>query len=163
MSKNEFFTGCKTLQDVKTQYKKLVYQFHPDRETGNLETMKRINNEYEFIFEYVKNHPINEQEEKTSKFADVNDGYREQIEKIIFIPNIEIEIRGSWVWVGGDTKPTKNIFKEAGFSWSPNNLEWYWKPYKQKGYKHKPWGKEKQREVYGCQKIQNEERDKIAV
>lgn len=161
MKKFEFFVNCKTIQDVKTQYKKLVYQFHPDRKTGNLETMKRINNEYEFVFEWVKNHPINEQEEKTSKFADVNDGYREILEKVIFIPNIYIEICGCWVWITGDTKPVKDIIKQAGFSWAVKKKAWYWKPYEQKRRKHKEWDMDQIRNVYGSQTVEKQERERI--
>ena len=165
MNKLKFFKLSElfTLQDVKSMYKKLVYQYHPDRQGGDLESMKIINNEYELAFEYIKKNPINETEKKSSFYANVNDGFREILEKIIFIPKISIEIRGSWLWVGGETKPIKNIFKNAGFKWSPNNLEWYWKSYSQKGYKHTAWGKDKIRSVYGAEKVETQERAKVAV
>jgi len=163
MNKFKFFSACKTLQDLKTTFRELVKFHHPDKATGNLEKMKALNIEYELAFEYIKKNPINETEKKSSFYANVNDGFREILEKIIFIPKISIEIRGSWLWVGGETKPIKNIFKNAGFKWSPNNLEWYWKSYVQKGYKHTAWGKDKIRSVYGAEKVETQERAKVAV
>lgn len=159
----KFFFACKTLQDVKTKYRELVYLYHPDRENGNLEIMKQVNAEYEKIFEYIKNNPINEQEKKSYYYANVNDGYREQIEKIVFIPEISIEICGSWIWINGNTKPVKDIIKDAGFSWANNKKAWYWKPYTQKSHKHTAWDMDKIRNTYGSQKVENQERDKIAV
>lgn len=157
----KFFINCKILQDVKSQYRALVYLYHPDRQNGDLEIMKQVNNEYEQVFEYVKNNPINEQEKKSYYYANVNDGYREQIEKIIFIPEISIEICGSWVWLNGNTKPVKDIIKDAGFSWAFNKKAWFWKPYAQKGYKHKAWDMEKIRNTYGSEKVESQERVKV--
>jgi len=114
--------------------------------------MKQVNNEYEQVFEYIKNNPITEQEKKSYYYANVNDGYREQIEKIVFIPDLQIEICGSWIWLNGNTYAVKNIIKDAGFLWAGNKKAWYWKPYEQKGYKHKAWDMDKIRNTYGSQK-----------
>ncbi len=43
-----FFKDCRTLQEVKQQYKKLAMQYHPDR-GGDEETMKQINQAYDSI------------------------------------------------------------------------------------------------------------------
>lgn len=159
----KFFINCKTLQDVKSQYRALVYLYHPDRQNGDLEIMKQVNNEYELVFEYIKNHPANEQEKKSSYYANVNDGFREMLEKIIFIPEISIEICGSWVWVTGETKQVKDILKNAGLFWANNKKAWYFKPSEYKGGKHKPFSMSDIRNKYGSQNVEKQDRDKIAV
>ena len=90
--------------------------------------MKALNLEYEKAFEYIKSNPINDQEKKSSYYANVNDGFRETLEKIIFIPKIFIEICGSWLWVTGETKPVKTILSQAGLYWAANKKAWYFKP-----------------------------------
>lgn len=42
--------------------------------------------------------------------------------------NLTIEMRGTWVWVTGDTKPQKEALKAAGYKWSPKKVAWYLKP-----------------------------------
>ena len=47
----KFFTGVKTYDELRKRYKKLAFENHPDR-GGNTETMKAINNEYDFLKEH---------------------------------------------------------------------------------------------------------------
>ena len=49
----KYFEGIQTLQELKSAYKKLAMVFHPDR-GGDLETMKTINNEYDQLFNILK-------------------------------------------------------------------------------------------------------------
>lgn len=163
MKKWNYFEGVKNLQDVKNRYKELVYKFHPDRQNGNLEIMKEINNEYELVFNYIKEHPQNEQEEKYYKYANVADGYREILEQVIFIPDISIEICGSWIWLGQNTKPYKDIIKNAGFEYASKKQMWFWKPYAtkkaHKGYKG--WDMQKIRDTFGSEEVQKKEKTTI--
>lgn len=162
MHKFKFFSACKTLQELKTTFRELVKLHHPDKITGNLETMKALNLEYELAFEYIKIHPINDQEKKSSFYANVNDGFRETLEKIIFIPKIEIEICGSWLWVNGETKPVKDILKNAGLYWAQNKKAWYFKPSDYKGRKHKAFSMEDIRGKYGSETVEKKERVNVA-
>lgn len=158
-----FFAGCRTIQELKKEYKKLVYMYHPDitGTKGTEETMKAINNEYETRHAYILANPFNEDEKKRNYYANVNDGYREQINKIVFIPGIEIEICGSWIWVTGNTKPVKAIIKEAGYFWSKNKSAWYWRPAGYKARKHKTWDLDQIRNTYGSEKVEKEERHQV--
>jgi len=157
MNKFKFFSSCKTLQELKNQFRELVKMYHPDnKETGNLETMKALNLEYEKAFEYIKNNPINETEKKSSYYADINDGFRETLEKIIFIPSIKIEICGSWLWITGETKPIKDILKNAGLLWAGKKQAWYFKPKEYKAKKHKAWDMDKIRNTFGSVFVPND-------
>ena len=163
MSKFKFFSTCKTIQELKTIFRELVKVYHPDNQiTGNLETMKELNLEYELAFQYIKTHPINEQEKKSSYYANVNDGFREVLEKIIFIPEIFIEVCGSWLWITGDTKPVKDILKNAGLFWAGRKQAWYFKPKEYKAKKHKAWDMDKIRNTFGSETIEKKERTKVA-
>ena len=157
-----FFKDCRTIQELKKEYKRLVYLYHPDRQNGDtIETMKAVNNEYETKHAYILAHPFNEDEKKRNFYANVNDGYREQISKIVFIPEIEIEICGSWIWVTGNTKPVKDAIKEAGYYWSKNKSAWYWRPDGYKSYGKKNWDMDRIRNTYGSQKVEKEERQQV--
>lgn len=47
----EFFDTSRitSLSDVESQYKELVKKYHPDTETGTVETFKQLQNEYKQI------------------------------------------------------------------------------------------------------------------
>jgi len=47
-----FFSSCKTLETLKTEYRKLAMQHHPDR-GGDLETMKAVNVEFDRAFKIL--------------------------------------------------------------------------------------------------------------
>ena len=49
----KYFTNCKTLNELKAEYRRLVMIHHPDR-GGDEETMKAINNEYDERFPILK-------------------------------------------------------------------------------------------------------------
>lgn len=164
MSKLKFFSACNTLRELKSRYRELVYLYHPDR-NGNatLEIMKQVNNEYEQAFDYILKHPFNEQEKKSNFYANVNDGFREQVAKVSFIPGIQIEICGSWIWLSGNTKPVKDTIKNAGFAWAPKKYNWYWHPAEYHSRKHKTWDMNKIRDTYGSQSVETKEREKITI
>jgi hypothetical protein len=43
------FLGCKSLDEVKKQYRKLAFQHHPDKNGGKDATFKELAAEYEFL------------------------------------------------------------------------------------------------------------------
>lgn len=40
--------------------------------------------------------------------------------------NEEIELCGSWLWIGGNTRANKDELKSAGCKWSKSKAKWYW-------------------------------------
>ena len=48
-----YFAQCKTLDDLKKEFRRLAMIHHPDR-GGDVETMKEINNEYDMMFPVLK-------------------------------------------------------------------------------------------------------------
>ncbi|HAX17356.1 MAG TPA: molecular chaperone DnaJ, partial [Actinobacteria bacterium] len=125
--------------------------------------MKEINSEYETLFDYITAHMNNEQRFNTKKAGhSVNDGYREAINAIIHLPGIEIEICGSWVWVSGNTKQYKDIFKANNYHWASKKIMWYFRPeeYKQT-FNKKSQSMDYIRNKYGSERIQTEEFKKV--
>ena len=153
----KWFTKVNSIDELKKAYRKLAMKYHPDINIDGQEAMKEINNEYEAIFEHLlKNATQEEQKQYNKQGHNVNDGYREIINRIIHIPNITIEICGSWIWISGNTRPIKDQLKDAGFYWAAKKLQWYWRPeqYKAKRYK-KSMTMDHIREKYGSEKINN--------
>jgi hypothetical protein len=137
-----FFTGIKDYEAAKSLYKKLCFENHPDK-GGNVETMQQINAEWEKL---------------------VKEGFEVECELTIKLNfaidlNLEVELCGTWIWVGGDTRPAKDKLKEAGFFWAPKKKLWYWREESGK----KRWNKstksiEEIRDTYGSKKYKKERR-----
>jgi hypothetical protein len=80
--------------------------------------MQEINAEYDRLFPMFqsKSEVKNEQFETATEYKDV-------INKIIHL-NVNIEICGIYVWVSGNTKPVKEVLKQAGFYWASHKMAW---------------------------------------
>ena len=130
-----FFANCDTLEQLKAEYKRLALKYHPDRMGGDEETMKAINAEYDDVFENLKSWHRNVKGERYQKETnETPNQFRDLIEKLIKIPNITIEIIGTFVWLSGDTEPNKKALKALGFRKSEKKAMWYLSP---PGYRRK--------------------------
>src|SRR4051812_48001484 len=106
-----YFSSCTTLNEVKSLYKKLALENHPDR-GGNEEVMKEINNEYEFIVAKLAKGENLTAEEINSAIEE-SETYREAINAVINLPGIVLEVVGSWIWATGNTYASKDTLKSA--------------------------------------------------
>lgn len=140
---NTYFTNVKTLDELQTLYRKLLNEIHPDKHAGESPeqiagwTVKtqQLNAEYAITAAKLratdakaKAKASGKPEPTTADFdswAVVDEEIRKQIEKIVFLPDIEIEICGFWVWVSGETKPVRHELKAAGYLWAPKKEKWY--------------------------------------
>lgn len=148
----KWFLGISTIEELKKKYRTLILKFHPDCYNGTDHNMKEINNEYEIVFKMITERE-KFQGKANNNGGSVNDGFREVILKIINLEGIEIEICGSWIWVSGNTKPHKDIFKVNGFMWRSKKCMWSWNPPEAKTYNKKAMSMEHIREKYGSEKI----------
>jgi hypothetical protein len=124
----KWFNNCTTLNEVKSLYKDLAKQHHPDR-GGDTATMQEINNEYTFACAKMLRGENLSQEEMETEFTNI-EAYRNAINKIINLEGITIEIVGAWIWVTGNTRPYKDVLKnpEGGqFFWAHKKLAWYFR------------------------------------
>jgi len=161
----KWFQNVNNIDDLKKSYRKLAVLWHPDtcKDPNAENNMKEINNEYELMFDYILKNATTDQQKTYNKQGHSKfDGYREVINKIIHIPNIIIELCGSWLWVSGNTKPVKDQFKQAGFFWAAKKKQWYWRPkeYKQ-AFNKKSQSMEYIRAKYGSERIYNKPFEQI--
>jgi len=79
-----YFKNCKTINEVKTLYKKLAMENHPDR-GGDTAIMQAINREYAFACAHIaKGAGLTDDE--TENEIKLSEEYRKVIEKIINLP-----------------------------------------------------------------------------
>ena len=67
------------------------------------------------------------EEERKTEFTEAEK--QELLEKIVALkqlPGLEISLCGSWIWIGGDTKPQKDALKALGCWWAAKKKLWYW-------------------------------------
>ena len=154
-----YFADCKTIEQIKKQYRKLAQQYHPDhnRETDTNKIMADINSQYE-KFRYQKftatNHETKKEYEQT---FDPFDGYRELIDQLIKLQGIQIELCGSWLWITGETKQYKDTLKELNLKFSGKKCAWYWKPGTYRKKSKKELNLDEIRNLYGSNRVNREE------
>ncbi|MES2418287.1 MAG: J domain-containing protein [Bacteroidota bacterium] len=138
----KWFNECGTIEQVKTAYKKLAKQYHPDL-GGDTLTMQEINKEYAFASsKAIKG--ANLSDEETENEIQFSEEYRQAIEKIIHLEGIVIEVVGYWIWVTANTYPVRATLKDAGFMFASKKLAWYFRIGK---YKVKKGGKKSLEEI----------------
>ena len=161
----KYFKNIETLEELKKEYKKLAFKLHPDvnQERDTTKEFQQMQNEYEKLFNQVKNIRRNEKGEKyTKETSETMEEFEEIIDKIIHFKNVNIEIIGSWIWLTGDTKTYKDIVKELGFKWSKNKVAWYYHKDKFKKRSNRTLTLDDIREKFGSEKIQNTYQYEIA-
>ena len=146
--KTQYFSDCRTLEEVKRRYKELAMQHHPDR-GGNTATMQEINSEYESIiknpfFDFAKQ-PEQEQQEFIK--------YPEIINHLIGLHGLIIELIGNWIWLSGNTYPHRCKLKEIGFYFAPKKVMWYYRPPEYKSINKSPKSIDSIRAKYGSDTI----------
>ena len=105
---------------TKLAYRKACFKYHPDRNPGGEEMMKAVN----LAFEVLKDFEGNLDQSAT----DYPDQMMQALNLVTSLIGLDIEVCGSWIWVGGNTKQHKAQLKEAGFWWAKKKLKWYFRP-----------------------------------
>ncbi len=161
-TKINYFSNCHSIEQIKKRYRELAQKFHPDKSSGNTETMKQINLQYE-QFKNKKFTGVNHETQKTyEQTFDPFDGYREIIDKLINLEGITIELCGTWLWITGVKKEDKEkqaILKELKFTYHPKKVMWYWKPGTYRKKSKRELSIEEIRNLYGSQKVNREEQE----
>ena len=136
----KYFKDCKTAEDVKATFKKLVKQLHPDMNPDRDTTaeFQAMYNEYEKAFEAMKNTHTNSKGETYTASNGTNETakeYADLIIRLVKIPGIVVELCGSWLWVTGNTYEIRDTLKEMSFKFSKKKTAWYYHygPYKKRG------------------------------
>jgi len=131
-----YFNEVRTAEQLKSEYKRLVLMYHPDR-GGTEEDFKQIQVEYERLLRRVGNvHEDQEgniwtddkgpQDRYSCNIEDLDDGFRAVLDELIKFDGIEIMLVGAWLWIDGDTRRWKESLKHIGCKWSAKRSLWYW-------------------------------------
>ena len=145
------------IEDIKEQYRKLVFVHHPDK-GGKTEDMQQINAEYDKlkaahynIHRNVKGEVYTD--EKQTTVDDVTNEFVDLLDLLIHELGInaeDFEVCGKFVWLHNTDKEHKEAYKKYGFRWSADKKSWYRAPsdYKKRKWSNK-WSMDKIRSVYG--------------
>lgn len=155
-----YFKECNSAQEAKELFRKLCFTLHPDK-GGDAEEFKIMLNDFQ-------NFVPGDEKEKES-FAKYSGHFAELIQKLCFIPEVEVSIVGCWVWVEGNTKPYKDQIKAAcgdeyKCNWNRTRSLWQIKPasFVFRKYTNKEYKKEDLQKKYGGNDMKKQERKMIA-
>ena len=128
-----YFAGCETTAEIKSTYRKLAMQHHPDR-GGSTAVMQEINRQYEAILSCKHGAAEMGADGQAHTYYYNPEHERAVMAKLdellrMRLPGCEIWLIGKWLWVKGETKPVKDLLKSAGLRWHNERVAWYWKPY----------------------------------
>lgn len=120
-----FFDSLSTVEAIKSEYRQLAKQHHPDL-GGNAETMKELNCQYH---EALKACDGQLRDKHTYKYREaVEHEVMNKLLELLKLRGLKIALIGYWIWVTGDTKPNKEALKAAGLFWHRERKCWYYKP-----------------------------------
>lgn len=132
-TKIEYFKNVKTFDELKKEYRNLMKKYHPDLNPGKeaecTEITKKINAEFEYLFNVLPNTRVNKDGERyeAHKEFETPEEFMNIINKLTKCKDIQIDIIGAWLWVSGETKPIKELLKELKFRWHDVRKCWYYK------------------------------------
>lgn len=157
-----YFNNCKTLNEVKAEYKKLAKQFHPDLagyDTTSI--MQAINSEYAFIIAKLAKGDTNLNEEQVENEIPNAEAYKNAVNAAINLNGITIELCGGWLWIGGNTYPVRAALKEAGFMFASAKKMWYFRSPEYATCNRKKMDIDQIRTKYGSQQILSNTNKKV--
>ena len=159
----KYFNTCNTAEELKKEYRKLAKQLHPDL-GGNEEEFKVMQNEFEKMWERLKNiHTNSEGETYTKETAETPQEFINIIDVLTKLNDIEVEICGSWIWVSGNTREHKEVLKGLKFHWAKKKQAWYYhsEPYRKKS--NRELTLDEIREMFGSQRYKGKEEKQLAL
>ncbi len=120
-----FFEGLKTVEEIKTRYRDLAKQHHPDL-GGDAHTMQNLNAQYQDALKRCNGQQSEGREYKYK--ADIEKELMDKLLELLKLRNLDIALIGYWIWVSGDTKANKDALKSLGLAWHSKRTCWYYKP-----------------------------------
>lgn len=148
-----------TLSMCKVMYRRACMRYHPDRSgssnAADVEMMKAVNAAWAACqaWDWSKGDPVNVKPSKNRRYADE---LYAAIKAVVGLEGISLEVCGAWLWVSGNTKPHKEVFKKAGFFWASKKMQWYFRTPEYQSHNRGDWSMEKIREFHGSEKIDPE-------
>ena len=160
----KYFEGIKTLEELKKAYKKLALKLHPDmnRDKDTTEEFKQMQNEYEDLFNKVKNKRVYEGKEYEKETKETPEEYRDIIDHLIFCDGVTIEIIGTWIWLTGNTYTYRELIKELNFKYSKNKKSWYYNGEDNSTYRRGHFTLEQLRQRFETTEVETQKRELLS-
>ena len=150
----KFFEGIKTLDELRKEYRRLAFLYHPDK-GGDTAIMQVINDQYDRLSKKLINGNSDFSEGRKEYEQQVSEEMRQRLDRIISLPGIIIELIGSWIWITGNTFAVRETLKGEGYKFSHPKMAWYW----HKGEYFKKTGKlmsmDDMRDAWGSEKVES--------
>jgi len=151
----KWFKNIQTLDELRTMYRKLAMEHHPDR-GGSTQDMQEINNEYEILSKKLINSNPTFSEGRKYYEHSVSEEIRRKLNEVIFLEDVTIEVIGSWIWITGNTRPIKEGLKEKGFRFSHNKAAWYWYYGDYHKFSKRQYSMEEIRSMWGSEEVERQ-------
>ena len=145
-----FFDNLKTPEQIKARYFDLAKQHHPDH-GGDLQTMQRINSEFAEALNAAQTASADQAQNTFDD--DIPDQYISVLTVLFSIPDLSIELCGSWLWIFGNTYPARETLRDAGCCWSSSKKKWYWCPTGSTSRRRRTFTMEQIYSMYGSREI----------
>jgi len=135
-----------------------MLKFHPDKQGGDVAVAQAINEEYEILFECVKNKHRNKENTVYESYYETDEtpsDFINIINELLKKKGLVVELCGLFLWVSGDTKTHKELLKSLHFKYSSNKFAWY---LTYKGYKKRSktvWEMDRIRQAFGSRVYSN--------
>ncbi|MEO0374336.1 MAG: hypothetical protein AAF329_06815 [Cyanobacteria bacterium P01_A01_bin.17] len=122
---HRYFAHLHTVETIKSHYRKLAMEHHPDR-GGNLAVTQEINRQYHEALQACDGQ---EREGRSYRYrAEIEQELMDKLLELLKLRSLDIALIGYWIWVSGDTKCNREALKEAGLKWHSKRRCWYYKP-----------------------------------
>lgn len=149
----KFFTNCRTLEELKAEYKRLIKIHHPDL-GGDNATMAQINAQYDDLAKRLpKTRADGTTYQPRQEEREAPEAFRAAVAAIITLDGLNIELCGSWLWVTGNTFAHREALKAAGYHWSKNKSAWYWHEDGYQRKSRKQFSLDEIRDMHGSERI----------
>lgn len=150
----KYFTGVKTVEELRKRYRELLKKYHPDNENGSTKITQQINQEYDALFDRLKAQNKAEEHSSTHDVKEENKAFKEVLNQIIGF-DMEIEIIGKWVWCFR-CFAYKDRLKELNFNYAPKKKAWCWHYGDYRRYHKEEVSLDTIRAKYGSQKVNSQ-------
>ena len=155
----KYFTGVKTVEELRKRYRELLRKYHPDNKNGSTEITQQINAEYDRLFAILSKETQSDSQSHTYNKDDENKAFKEVLNSIIHI-NADVEIIGSWLWVHGGYE-YRELLKSTGFKYAPKKKSWCWHYGDYNRYHRKEISLDEIRMKYGSQSVSHKSKQYV--
>jgi hypothetical protein len=146
--------GGNNKEDLQSAWRLLAKKYHPDINPDGLEIMKAVNAAYNLLMENINKWSIRSFTDDGS--PSIDEALAAIYAKIRHLPDISLEVCGSWLWVTGNTYPVREPIKAAGLKFSSNKKAWYWHPEGYRKRSKKSFNMDEVRTMWGSQGLDSE-------